>query len=581
MPNTGRFTLALAVVAALAAAAVAVTISRGSRDSLPVVELLRVEPVPGEVTSALDEHLQFLAEIFAGTRRYTEADLASRFVPGFSEVFTAEELNAQLEPLFRDGGAIKFVRYREREPRAARVLGVAEDDGSTGDLVVVVEDTGRIGSYATVSSGEPRRLQPWESALILVAGWGLVGSAAAAWAYRASRAAWTLLAASVPTLAAVLVLSDSSALYTAGRVVPALVLVAAVVLLLPPGRPAPGRWLLATAVAAAAAGVLAPFTRDAALIGHPDVLGAFVDGEAPHRVLLAASAGLGAVAMAIVAARNMRALNGAGAKVRPTLWAATAIAAAWAAAALTAAVDFGVGDGTVAGGPATAVIWAALAVAAAVVVVRLIIALVAQLEEVGASRARILDASDADRRRVERDLHDGAQQRLVALGLHLQRARRLAGSDDLAELLEDATREVRGAIEDIRAVTRGGLPPLLADRGLAPAVDALAERAPVPVTVDIAPGPLPANAERTAYFVIAEGLTNMAKHAGATNAEVSITRSNGLASVTIRDDGKGGAKIAPGSGLEGLNDRVAAVGGTFRISSGPAGTTLEATIPCV
>ncbi len=579
MPNTGRFALALAVVAALAVAATVGTISHGSRDALPVVELLRVEPVPDELASPLDEALQFFAEILGGTRRYTAADLGSRFAPAFAEQLTPEELNAQTDLILEGSGAIRFVRVREREPRSALVVGVAED-GTAGDLTIELDDDGKIALALVVPSAPSRRLAPWAAALILVAGWALVGSAAAAWIYRDAAAAWTLLATSVPTLAAVLVLSDSSVLYTAGRAAPALVVVGAVMLLLPPHRAAPGRALLGLTLAAAAAGALAPFVRDASLIGHPGVVGSFVDGEAPYRVLLASAAGLGAAAMAVVATRNLRGIGDAGQRRRPTRWAAATIAATWAVAALAAAVDFAVGDGSVAAGPASAIIWSALAVAAAVVVVRLIISLVAQLEEVGASRARILAASDAARRRVERDLHDGAQQRLVALGMRLQRARRIAGSHELAELLEDATGEVRDAIEDIRAVTRGGLPPLLAERGLALAVDALAERAPVPVTVDVTAARLPAPAERTAYFVVAEGLTNMAKHAMATSAEVSITRANGVARVTISDDGRSGAAIAPGSGLEGLNDRVAATGGAFRISSGPGGTTLEATIPC-
>ncbi|MGI9599258.1 MAG: sensor histidine kinase, partial [Acidimicrobiales bacterium] len=202
---------------------------------------------------------------------------------------------------------------------------------------------------------------------------------------------------------------------------------------------------------------------------------------------------------------------------------------------------------------------------------------------VDASRARLLSASDSARRQIERDLHDGAQQRLVAHGLRLQRARRLAASgerDELMALLDDATREVRETINDIRAVSRGAQPALLAERGLAPAVDALAERAPVPVKLDIATTDLSAKAERAAYYVIAEGLTNMAKHASATKAQVSITRDHGDAHVTIHDDGRGGAEISPGSGLEGLNDRIAATGGTFNVTSGPGGTTLEATIPC-
>lgn len=208
---------------------------------------------------------------------------------------------------------------------------------------------------------------------------------------------------------------------------------------------------------------------------------------------------------------------------------------------------------------------------------------VTQLDDVDASRARILLASDTARCRVQRQLHDGAQQRLVAHGLCLQRARRMARSvdhDEMVALLDDATRDVRKTIDEIRAVTHGAQPALLAERGLGPAIDALAEQAPVPVHVDIARKPLPANAERTAYYVIAEGLTNMAKHAAARTAHVSITSNAEEACVTVRDDGQGGAEISQGSGLEGLSDRIAASGGTFTLSSGPEGTTLRATIPC-
>ncbi|MCP3855837.1 MAG: hypothetical protein GY745_24105 [Actinomycetia bacterium] len=205
----------------------------------------------------------------------------------------------------------------------------------------------------------------------------------------------------------------------------------------------------------------------------------------------------------------------------------------------------------------------------------------AQLEEVNASRIRIVEASDAARRQVERDLHDGAQQRLVALGLQIQRARRLAQSgrtDGLLDLLDGATVEVRDTIDDIRAVSRGAQPALLAERGLAAAVDALAERAPIPVDIDI--DSIPPHIESTAYFVIAEGLTNVAKHARASNASVTVSRADGETAIRIDDDGSGGAVAAAGSGLEGLNDRVAAAGGTFQITSSATGTTLEATLPC-
>ena len=206
-----------------------------------------------------------------------------------------------------------------------------------------------------------------------------------------------------------------------------------------------------------------------------------------------------------------------------------------------------------------------------------------QLEEVNASRARIVQASDTARRRIERDLHDGAQQRLVALGLRLQQARRLAESETgnrLVALLEDATAEVREVLDDIRAVSRGARPALLAERGLAPAVDALAERMPVPVRIDITKDVLPPDIQTTAYFVIAEGLTNVAKHAEASNAAVVVQQRNGCVYVRIDDNGRGGARLTAGSGLEGLDDRVAAAAGTLKITSDGNGTTVEVSIPC-
>lgn len=207
----------------------------------------------------------------------------------------------------------------------------------------------------------------------------------------------------------------------------------------------------------------------------------------------------------------------------------------------------------------------------------------AQLDEVSGSRARIVEASDTARRQVARDLHDGAQQRLVALGIRLQRARRLAQqgrADELDRLLDGATADVRGAIDDIRGVSRGTQPALLAERGLAAAVETLVERSAVPVRVDIVGGSLPGPVATTAYFVIAEGLTNVAKHAHASGAEVTVCRDADAVTVRIVDDGIGGAIASPGSGLQGLDDRVAAAGGSLRIDSIPPGTTVEAMIPC-
>lgn len=577
MRRTVRFALALALGVALLVAAVAGTISHGYRDGLPVNELLRIEPVPADPTSPLDDQLRFASEFFAGTRRITEADLASRFGEIFADI-GASGLNSGLDEVTADRGAVSFVRVLERDLNGVRFLGVAENGTPLEGLVVLGADGRFVGFGLDAAPAHPRRLPPWESALILLAGSALIVVAGAAWNYRAATEAWTLLAASISTLAGVAVLSDSGALYTVGRAIPSLAVIFAAALLLGPNAGRPKGMVVAMAVAAAAAGALAPFVRDSSLIGHPTL--ALADNETTYRVLLASSAGLAAVAMGGVAAVNIGRIGRASEKVRPALWAAASVAAAWAIAALGIAIDSSAGHGTLASGLFTAVTWSALALVPVVVMFRL---LISKWDEVDASRARILRASDTTRWRVERDLHDGAQQRLVALGLRLQRGRRLASAEDrdeLAALLEDATKEVRDAIAEIRAVSRGGQPALLAERGLATAVDALAERAPVPVQIDVTAENLPAIAERTAYYVIAEGLTNMAKHSMASSAEVSITRRNGAACVTIRDDGKGGAVISAGSGLEGLKDRVAATGGTFNVSSGPSGTTLEATIPC-
>jgi signal transduction histidine kinase len=202
----------------------------------------------------------------------------------------------------------------------------------------------------------------------------------------------------------------------------------------------------------------------------------------------------------------------------------------------------------------------------------------AQLEEVRASRARIVEAADAERRRVERDLHDGAQQRLVALAMRLQVSK--ASTPGAAALLDEATTELETAIGEVRGLARGIHPTILTEAGLGEAVEALAERTPVPVTVDIEDRRFDRQTEATAYFVIAEALTNVARYAAATEARVTAVERDGLLLVTIRDDGRGGADPAAGSGLRGLADRLAAVGGQISVSSPSGqGTTVGAEIP--
>jgi signal transduction histidine kinase len=214
---------------------------------------------------------------------------------------------------------------------------------------------------------------------------------------------------------------------------------------------------------------------------------------------------------------------------------------------------------------------------------RLLQRLEAQNRDLFESRRRLVEAADTERRRIERNLHDGAQQQLLGIGIRMRlaldqlpdqppRAAELIGEADAA--LDDLTR-------DLRALARGLVPPLLAERGLVAALDALVTAAPVPaeLTHDL-PGPLPPAVESTAYFVVAESMTNVTRHARATHATVRVAADDGRLLVEVGDDGRGGAAAAAGSGLAGLADRVEAVGGALAIAS-PAGggTRVTATLP--
>ncbi len=207
----------------------------------------------------------------------------------------------------------------------------------------------------------------------------------------------------------------------------------------------------------------------------------------------------------------------------------------------------------------------------------------ARVEELRASRARIVAAGTAERRRLERNLHDGAQQRLVALSLTLRVAQsRLHKDPDGAEaMIAGAQEELTLALAELRELARGIHPAVLSDRGLEPALAALAGRSPVPVEVARTPDErLPPAVEAAAYFVVAEALTNVAKYAAASQARISISRTNGHAVVEVADDGVGGADPTRGSGLRGLADRVSALDGTLELRSPQgAGTVLRASIP--
>jgi signal transduction histidine kinase len=206
----------------------------------------------------------------------------------------------------------------------------------------------------------------------------------------------------------------------------------------------------------------------------------------------------------------------------------------------------------------------------------------ARLEELRVSRLRIVEATDAARRRIERDLHDGAQQQLVALALELRLLRAKVGDQpEVVPLVDGLSERLSSALAELRELARGIHPTILTDQGLAPAVEALATRAPLPVEAQIAlEGRLAEPVEAAAYFVVAEALTNVVKYARASYVDVRIRRENGEVLVDVADDGVGGVDVDAGSGLRGLQDRLAAVDGELDIDSPPGGgTRLRARIP--
>jgi signal transduction histidine kinase len=205
----------------------------------------------------------------------------------------------------------------------------------------------------------------------------------------------------------------------------------------------------------------------------------------------------------------------------------------------------------------------------------------ARIEDLRASRTRIVEAGDAERRRLERDLHDGAQSRLVALAMKLRMARRRAeGRPDVTAILDESSAELQASLDELRELARGIHPAVLTDRGLGPALEMLASRAPVPVDVAGDVDDLPPAVATAVYFVVSEGLTNVAKYARARHATVTVSRDDNRVVAEVADDGVGGADLARGSGLRGLVDRVAALDGRLELHS-PAGngTRLRAEFP--
>jgi signal transduction histidine kinase len=208
----------------------------------------------------------------------------------------------------------------------------------------------------------------------------------------------------------------------------------------------------------------------------------------------------------------------------------------------------------------------------------------AQLSKVKESRTRIVTAADEERRRIERDIHDGAQQRLVALALELRSAQRRLGEDldpELEGLLASAADELQVAVDELRELAHGIHPGILVQGGLATALESLAGRSPIPVSVDATQERFAPDVEGAAYFVASEGLANVVKHAGASRAAIRVRHADDLLVVEIEDDGVGGASAQNGSGLRGLADRVEALGGRLQVESPTgSGTRIIGEIPC-
>lgn len=220
--------------------------------------------------------------------------------------------------------------------------------------------------------------------------------------------------------------------------------------------------------------------------------------------------------------------------------------------------------------------------AVVVEVVRLRLELVRALNDVEASRARLIQVTDAERRRLERDLHDGAQQRLVSLGMSLRVAQRHLGngSIDVDALIDQATAVIGTSVAELRRIAHG-LRPSALDQGLGVALAALSRSVPLPVTLEVEAEGIPDEVATTVYYLANESFANSVKHAGATKIRLQVTRRDGHVDVNVEDDGRGGASVEDGSGLAGLRDRVSALGGSLAVESSPGlGTLIQATIPC-
>jgi signal transduction histidine kinase len=443
-----------------------------------------------------------------------------------------------------------------------------------------------VAAFAVAAGSDHPDAQAWWARLWPVVSWSFVGTGLYAWRRRPdSRVGALMVALGFAWLLAALSLSGSPLLYSLGYVLGGLWggIFLHLVLSFPSGRLAPG-WNRRLALAGYVLFTLG--SVPAMLFAGPAELDC---AECPENVLLIRpepeiADAAQAVESALYAGLFALVLVHLALRWRPTaplerLQLTPVYVSGLLAFLLVTVATAGAGE------VARWVAFAATALLPLAFLVGLLRSHVARLDaELRASRARIVTASDAERRRLERDLHDGAQARLVGLAMLLghTRGKVEADPDQVPALLDEAMTELKTSLAELRELARGIHPALLSERGLAPALNALAAKLPVPVTIDAhGDDHLPAPVAIAAYYAVSEALANVAKYAQATEANVTIRRERGRLTVDVADDGVGGADPSHGSGLVGLSDRVAALDGTLALDSPPGGgTRLHIELPC-
>lgn len=601
--------MAAASAVALALAGWAVVAHAGTdRPDNDPLDVLAGFPDPGE--SAVEDHLAWAFDVLNGSDR-AAAQVADRLSPEFLDQLDPQEFLAETE--------------RIADARPYRLFGIEVDLDETeaGGAALLVDRNETAYALSVVASPrDPSRIDgllitpieigrgPFEAdelAIRIVAGLVVVAAGAALVLIDRRRpGAWTL-AAGLLCLAQLLELSDDRLAYTvglsAGPFALAALGVATLVVDTRGSRTRRPRVAAALLAPVAVAAVLPLIAIDTAQVSLPDQLLVIEGDRDLARRLISGSGWVTAVAsVGVVLALLLRQFRADWRRDRglvATTLGGSAAALMVAVVGGSAAIDLGHVDLSQSLLLTVAAVVAAVAMAGTCFWDRydlgpvaaeleaentqLHAALEAQLSAVSASRARIVHAGDEARRRLERDLHDGAQQRLVTLRLALQLGRRRFGSSDaeLDEFLDGLDRDLDEALAELRELSRG-LHPAILERGVAAAAQSLAETSAVPVEIVAADGTrCGTEVEHAAYFVLSEALANAGRHAQATHVVVRVEHADRQLRLTVADDGVGGARAGHGSGLVNLEDRVLALGGSWRLDSPVGvGTSIEVRLPC-